>query len=279
MPDKTFLEEYPLYRKFWCSVPANIKNVPHPALNMDCPACRTPQTFVHFWDESRIDQCPPMASITGDDLPPISPAREIRGFHYRCSACQNRSLHFYLYFSEKLDYVMKVGQYPPWSIEPKKNLREVLGEHLSEYKKGLACESQAYGVGAFAYYRRIVEGMIDELLGDIGGLLEGEANHAEYMKRLDSVRGSHIAADKIDIVKELLPSVLRPSGINPLSTLHTALSDGIHSKTDEDCLDVAVLVRESLTFLIAEVRERRNRATDYVSTIQKLRKKLDEPSK
>ncbi len=90
MPDKTFLEEYPLYRKFRCALPAHIADVPRPAINMDCAVCRSPQTFVHHWPEKPpIRGHPPMLATT-NGLPPISPAQEIRNFHYRCSACKKR---------------------------------------------------------------------------------------------------------------------------------------------------------------------------------------------
>ena len=39
--------------------------------------------------------------------------------------------------------------------------------------KGLVSESQGYGIGAFAYYRRIVEEIIDEMLKQIGDLISG----------------------------------------------------------------------------------------------------------
>ena len=58
----------------------------------------------------------------------------------------------------------KVGQSPAWDIVMDKELESLLGDHAYFYKSGLICESQRYGIGAFAYYRRIVEEVIDELL-------------------------------------------------------------------------------------------------------------------
>ncbi len=40
----------------------------------------------------------------------------------------------------------------------------MLGEHLKDYRKGLICENHSYGVGAYSYYRRIIENVIDDLL-------------------------------------------------------------------------------------------------------------------
>ena len=112
--------------------------------------------------------------------------------------------------------VMKVGQYPPWSIEPEPSVKVALGVHLEDYKKGKINESQGYGVGAFAYYRRIVENLIDDLLNDIGELLRGDADHAAYVTKLADVRECHTAEAKIDVVKDLIPAPLRQGGSNPL---------------------------------------------------------------
>jgi len=134
--------------------------------------------------------------------------------------------------------MMKVGQYPPWSIEPSKDLKDVLGEHESTYKKGTICESQGYGIGAFAYYRRIVENIIAQMLADIATLIDPDKRDT-YEAALASVSASIVAAEKINVVKDMLPANLRPGGINPLATLHDALSVGIHTLDDEDCMTIS----------------------------------------
>ena len=64
-------------------------------------------------------------------------------------------------------WIIKVGQEPAWSIDIEPYLEKIFGKYVNDYKKGLINESQGYGIGAFAYYRRIVEVIIDELLNDI----------------------------------------------------------------------------------------------------------------
>lgn len=58
-----------------------------------------------------------------------------------------------------------------------------LGDHASSYKKGLICESHGYGIGAHAYYRRIVENIVNWLLEQVGDLLASE-EHAGYAEPL-----------------------------------------------------------------------------------------------
>jgi hypothetical protein len=177
------------------------------------------------------------------------------------------------------NFIEKVGQIPTWSIEPPESLQKVLGDHLSEYKKGMVNESQGYGIGAFAYYRRIVETIIGQLLDDIGELIKDEPDHKDYMGKLANVMESKSAENRIAVVKDLLPSVLRQGGMNPLAELHDALSQGMHAKTDEECLEYAAMVRECLVFLVEEVSARKKRAQGYVASMHALKEKLAKKGK
>ena len=110
---------------------------------------------------------------------------------------------------------MKVGQFPPWSIDVDPSLDKTFGQHVSYFKKGLISESQGYGIGAFAYYRRIVELIIDQLLTDIMAFLSDETEHEDYRNALAKVKDDTRAEKRIEAVKDLVPAVLRPVGLTP----------------------------------------------------------------
>jgi hypothetical protein len=166
-------------------------------------------------------------------------------------------------------YIMKVGQEPPWEITPDPALEQALGAYADYYKRGLVCESQGYGIGAFAYYRRIVEEIIDDLLADIADLMSG-AEHERYLEALDQVKKTIVTQEKISLVKDLLPPILRPGGMNPLSTLHDVLSEGLHRESDDRCMDLALTVREVLTFLVNQVTRTKSAATSFTESMRKL---------
>ena len=95
-------------------------------------------------------------------------------------------------------------------------------------------------------------------------LLDAEAQ-ARYAEALEKTKATTIAQEKIALVKDLLPETLRPNGVNPLDVLYDALSSGLHSESDELCLELAGAVRESLVYLVAELKragETRQRFTD-----------------
>lgn len=255
MLNRDFLEKYPLYRKFPMQVPSDLMQVPAPAFHMLCETCASEQTF----NPSAPHPASRYVGLGGS----------VYGIAYRCSACNNVSRYFLLKFNAANNYVMKVGQEPPWEIAPDRELERVLGARATYYKRGLICESQGYGIGAFAYYRRIVEEIIDELLQGINDLID-EQDREQYSEALKQVAATKATERKIDLVKDLLPSILRPDGMNPLDSLHDVLSEGLHAETDERCLELAETVREVLVFMVNQIAITRISQKNFTTSMRKL---------
>ena len=163
MPNREFLENYPLYRKFSTKLPSVLHKLPIVAINMECTECGSSQTF-NMKGAYHEGSLSPVPATGGAVLQVV----------YFCKFCGKGFRVFVLRFDLNLQWVQKIGQHPPWSIEPSADVKHALGDKLPNYKKGLISESQGYGIGAFAYYRRIVETTIDVLLDDIHTLIEGE---------------------------------------------------------------------------------------------------------
>jgi len=170
----------------------------------------------------------------------------------------------------------KVGQYPAWSIEPDKRLKKLLGEHGDYYKNGLTCESQSYGIGAYAYFRRITEDVIDNLLESITGLIE-PSEKKKYEEALKKTKKTKVAEEKIDLVKDLLPASLRPGNINPLKTLYSALSLGLHEQTDEECMKQAEIIRRALVYLVNQIMRTKEDKKIFTEGMKKLLGKQSNP--
>ena len=263
MLTREFLEEYPLYRKlrFKKELPESLplrRVTLFPAIHMQCPTCRSKQTFTAYegWE-------------------PILPSGEpqVRGclayLPYQCAACERNYRVFFLKFDPEGTYVMKVGQLPSWEISPDRDLEKILGDRADYYKKGLICESQSYGIGAYSYYRRIVEEIIDELLGQISDLM-ADKERERYLEALEEVTRTRVTEEKIRLVKDLLPPILRPEGMNPLSALHDALSEGMHRQSDQRCTELAATVREVLEFLVKQIKMTQAAASSFTESMRKL---------
>jgi len=260
MPNKEFLETYPLYRKFRCEVPTGLLDVPVPTINLYCRICKSEQTYQMVYDYRYGD--PRIGSY-------LSSEGKILRIAYKCAGCQKYEYIFLLRFDENLQYMEKVGQYPPWSIKIEKSLAEIFGKYEETYKKGLINESQGYGIGAFAYYRRIIEEIIDELLDSIPEIM-GETEKAAYMDALQKAKQEKDATSKIDLIIDLVPDVLKPQGFNPFKVIHDQLSQGIHVDTDEECLEKAAALRDALIFLINQIVRNRNAKREFTASMKKL---------
>jgi hypothetical protein len=258
---KEFLEEYSLFRKLNIDVPATLDKISKPAINMECKSCESIQTFnmVNHYSEKFGYGNPPSGN------------EKVR-LIYECQSCKIFTRQFSVYISIDLNYVYKFGQYPEWEIKMDKNLESILGKHVKNFRKGLVCESQGYGIGAFAYYRRITEEIIDELLDLIENLIE-EEHRSEYKFALEKTKVTRVTQDKIQLVKDLLPSILKPDGINPLGVLHSELSEGLHAETDDECLENANRIKSILTFLINQIIVSKSSSKGFTDSMKSLLEK------
>src|SRR5208283_2422826 len=67
--------------------------------------------------------------------------------------------------NQQANLFIKVGQWPPLTIEPSPELAKALGPYDSKlYKKGLIDFNFGHGIGAVGYFRRVLENKINALL-------------------------------------------------------------------------------------------------------------------
>ena len=62
---------------------------------------------------------------------------------------------------------IKYGEWPPFKMHVPSRVINIFGPDRDLFLKGRQCEMERLGVGAFAYYRQIVEGQKGRLLGEI----------------------------------------------------------------------------------------------------------------
>jgi hypothetical protein len=192
---------------------------------------------------------------------------------FRCTHCDERLIGYLVYVgrnanSEALQ-IEKGGVYPSVRPQPSPELARGLGEAKSMFVNGLINQHFGFGIGAFGYYRRVAEDIIDRLLGDLREYAD-EAELKELVAAIDDAKKQHQAAEKIKIVMPLVPKILRPNGQNPLGTLFGALSNGLHGGTDQECLDVADSLRTALEFLIVKLESLVATPTQYAQAIKEV---------
>lgn len=168
-------------------------------------------------------------------------------------------------------YLRKIGQYPPFEIVPDNEVSKYLTKEDNEfYKKALMNLSSSYGIGAFAYLRRIAENEIHRILEDLSKF-ENE-NSDEVKKLLVQHQQDHKMQPLLEKVFQFLPSSLKVLGDNPIKLIHEQLSIGLHGLSDDQCFDRAKSLDTILTFVIKKISEEKSVVKDIRLAIQNLKK-------
>jgi hypothetical protein len=186
--------------------------------------------------------------------------------HYTCRNCGASTQYYHLIWKEYKDsnVFIKVGQWPPLTIEPSPEMTKALGpEDAGLYKKGLIDFNFGHGIGAVGYFRRVLENKINALLD----LIEEAARNAkvagQHLAEIEAVKKSHRVEDKIDIASKILPAHLKPGGHNPLDKLYGPLSAGLHGESDEECLTIFSEARFVFEYLFKNLTESNEEARKY----------------
>lgn len=167
---------------------------------------------------------------------------------YLCHNCQRRMKIFALQVFRDSDdktggRCFKVGEIPTYGPPTPARLIRLFQNEREIFLKGRRCEAQGLGVGAFVYYRRVVENQKDRIFGEIIRVCKTIGASAEMIKRLEEASKEIQFSKAVASVKDGIPHALFINGHNPLTLLHSALSAGLHEQSDERCLELAHDVR------------------------------------
>jgi hypothetical protein len=180
-----------------------------------------------------------------------------RFFRYTCRDCGQWSKTFALVLIPKLDATpkmltaMKVGEYPPFGSHLAKRLQEMLSkDDLELYRKGLRTEREGHGIGAAAYFRRVVDNQWKALVKRLRDAAEKLGTPSEKLKVFNEALVQPQFSAAVDMLKDAIPAkLLILDGRNPLTLLYKPLSVQIHELSDKQCLqraaDIRVILNET----------------------------------
>jgi hypothetical protein len=193
---------------------------------------------------------------------------------YVCRNCKNQKMTYHFCWGGSQGgkiLFFKLGQWPALQERIPNELQRNLDRvSLSLYYKALRSRNQNLGLGALAYLRRVVEDKINSVLDMIAEEAKGVGfAHAEVAK-LEATKTSGLFKDKIDLAVAILPPSLRPGGHNPLDALHDLVSDGIHRRSEEECVQIFDRVRFVFEYLFREIDARRRSAAEYADSVAKI---------
>ena len=170
---------------------------------------------------------------------------------YSCRDCGEWSKTFALILSAdtsakpRVLTAMKLGEYPPFGSHVAKRLQDMLSKiDVELYRKGLRTEREGQGIGAAAYYRRVVENQWTALVKKLRDAAEKLGTPREKLKVFDDALAQPQFSTAVDLLKDAIPpKLLILDGRNPLTLLYRPLSQQIHDLSDEQCLQQAADIR------------------------------------
>lgn len=274
---REFFEKAPLYQEYafvdasgkgvsyniYCNIPAS--------LSLKCDVCKKETTweYIKGYPDNSPPSPPPEACVFAK--------RNDYDYYYakfRCALC-GESIRLFFYTGSDQYSIQKIGQYPPLSIDLPHRLENTLGRDDAElYKKALTCRNFSYGLGALVYIRRVIENKTDLILTFLIKLAETEEDQRR-VKELEKIKSGKQADNKLKESAEYLPASLCPSNQNPLSLLYKCYSIGIHSLTEEQCLQIFDETRMNFEYILVNIEQQLTSAKSYIDNLQKIKKKIN----
>lgn len=173
---------------------------------------------------------------------------------YTCRNCDKTEKKYALRVWLNTDAVsgqmFKYGESPDFGPPVPARLITLIGEEREYFLKGRRSENQGAGIAAFAYYRRVVENRQQQIISEIIRVAEKIGATADVLQDLQAAKSETQFSKAVAAIKHGIPQALLVQGHNPLMLLHSALSDGLHSRTDDECLVLATSIRVVLSDLV-----------------------------
>jgi hypothetical protein len=148
----------------------------------------------------------------------------------------------------------KFGEMPPFGPPLPAKLLQLAGNEIGTLKKGRQSENQSLGIGAFAYYRRVVERQKSRLIDELSNAIERLGGDAATLEQLELARHENQFSKAIQLMAAVMPKELYVSGQNALTLLHGPLSVGLHGLSDTECLVMAHNIRIVLAALLERIQ-------------------------
>ena len=173
--------------------------------------------------------------------------------HYSCSNCRSRSKVFAIMarWNEAADEgeAVKLGEWPPFGPQVGMGIISILGKNKDLFLMGRRAEMQGLGIGAMAYYRRVVESQKDSMIDEIIRVWRRTNSPETQIEKLNSAKGEKQFKKAVELVSDAIPQALLINGYNPFALLEQAITKGEDVQTDNEALQLAAAIRIILTEL------------------------------
>ena len=187
--------------------------------------------------------------------------------HYSCANCRTHSKIFAIMarWNTELDegQAVKVGEWPPFGPKVSARVLSILGENKDLFLMGRRAEIQGLGIGALAYYRKVIENQKDHIIDEIIRVVNKTHSPEYQIEKLKSAKMEKGFKEAVELISDAMPQALLINGYNPLALLDQAISKGSYVHYDTDALKLATALRR----ILSELAERVVRALEDQSDL------------
>lgn len=246
---KTFLEGMPLDRDYRLSdyefkgVELNLPTLELHCTSASCNGSRLFRSISQSPDTSLED----VFSYVTFRCANCGVTKKVFSLSFRVVSLRDSSQSFFL-------IGRKLGESPAFGPRLPSKVISLIGPDRELFLQGSRCEARGMGVGAFAYYRRVVENQKSRIIKEIAKVAEQSQLSSDIQALFTKASLEGRFRQSVDMIKEVIPPSLFINGNNPLTLLHSALSSGLHDEgmTDDRCLELA----QSIRIVLVELAER-----------------------
>ncbi len=155
----------------------------------------------------------------------------------------------------------------------------LIGPDREIFLKGRRAENRGLGIGAFSYYRRLVENQKGRIIAQIAKVAQKLGAKPDVLEEFKAAEEETQFSKAIEQIRHGIPDVLLIDGQhNPLTLLHTALSEGLHDHTDEECLEIAQSIRVVLTELADRISQALRQEDELSKAVSRLLNRKAKPT-
>jgi hypothetical protein len=196
--------------------------------------------------------------------------------HYECRNCGHSKKAFAIRRlgkapkSQADGTLLKIGEEPAFGPPLPARLQRLVQSDRDFLLKGFQSEIKGFGIGAFAYYRRVVEDGKDQLIDQIIKVCRNTPGGEKFIDGLESAKKQIQFTQAIEQIADAIPDSLRIKSHNPLTLLHSAISKGLHSDSDQGCLEAAQAIRAVLAAFAERLSQLLKEDAEVTEAVKKL---------
>jgi hypothetical protein len=188
-----------------------------------------------------------------------------------CQECKAETYYYFVFVDVKNGRISKFGQIPHWEPKLDREVTKELGAGYGFYSKALRNLAENYGIGACAYFRRMLEDYIGPLLRLLHEFKKEEGAGDEELQAINDVIASKNFSKKTEYAAQICPPALIIGGVNPLKELHDLLSYNIHAGSDKDAAEVALKIRGIIEYVVVRLRKHHDAQKQFLDAMKKTR--------